>query len=66
MELAPSHLLWTEVAGHFARMEVYHAGLWAIRENGTVWIHSGSYGRFFNGLWVGNLSINPKKKLELP
>ena len=60
MELAPSHLLWTQVGGHFARIEAHSTGVvWAIGEDGTVWIHSGSYGGgFFKGLWGSNHGFN--------
>ena len=57
----PSHMLWSQVGGHLRRVECHATGIvWAIAENGTVWIHTGFYGGgFFKGLWGSSQGMNP-------
>lgn len=49
----PSHALWTQLGGHFRCIESSPNGVtWALGQDGTCWIHTGSHGGgFFKGLF---------------
>lgn len=60
LKAVPSHMQWTQIGGHFCHVEAHSCGVvWALGEDGTVWIHNGFYGGgFFKGFFGSIQGMN--------